>query len=202
MEKLSRIMDIMHMPGDHPTISPEQTIQQAWQIINTHYQGGYWELQKSERLVLVINEENQLVGLLNSALIMKHLDENLYTIASRIPGGFLENEGAAIHLLPSRKVHDIMLPVDKIALKSTDTVSKALTILLNNNLGCLPVLNIYNQIIGIVHAGDVFHHHKLGSSFYKSAFMNYDYYRYGLFDDYYVHYDELKEKKGVPQRTQ
>ncbi|SFQ94590.1 CBS domain-containing protein [Desulfoscipio geothermicus] len=204
MQRCLRIMDIMRPPADYPTVTPEQTIRQAWHIMGSHYRNRRFEYDNGERLLLVVNKENRLVGLVNGALITKHVDARVYELASRVPGGFLENESdpATACLLPRLKVSDIMLPVENIALKSTETITKALFIMLRNNLGSLPVLNIYRQVVGTVAAGDVFHHHGLGSGYCKTAFMNYDYLRYGLFDDYYANYDEIIEKKEAPQGTQ
>ncbi len=200
MGRPTRIMDLMRTVRDYPVITPSDTITKAWRVMSRFYRDKRDE-PGNESPVLVVDEESRLVGLVNRGIIMRNIDSRLYGIALRVPGGFLENDenGATGCLLPRRMVSAVMLPAGKIALKSTDTTVKALFMLLNNNLGTLPVINIYQQVIGMVHAGDVFHNHGLGSGFCKTAFMGYEYIQYGLFDDYYAGYDETVEKKVAPQ---
>ncbi|AGL03008.1 CBS domain-containing protein [Desulfoscipio gibsoniae] len=199
-----RIMDIMRHPDNYPTVSLGQSIQQAWEIITSFYYNNSGVSCTGERMALVVDEENQFTGLISLESFHQSTDPWVHNVISRTSVRILENECDEItsSLLPHRKLEDIMIPVDKIALKSTDTASKAFSILCDNNVGTLPVLNIFRQIIGIVQAGDVFHALGLGSSFLKQAFMSYDYQRYGLFDDYYVDFlEELEKKNGAPQGT-
>jgi len=195
-------MDIMKRPNNCPTVSLEHSTQQAWEITGSFYNNNPGVSRTGERMALVVDEENQLAGLINMESFYQNIDPWVYNVISRIPGCLLENEDGAIttSLLTRCKLEDIMIPADKIALKSTDTASKAFSILCDNNVGTLPVLNIFRQIIGIVQAGDVFHTLGLGSSFLKQAFMGYDYQRYGLFDDYYVDFLEELEKRIEPHR--
>jgi len=204
MNETTRIMDIMKRPNNHPTVSLGHSIQQAREIIDSFYHNNPDASRTGERVALVVDEGNQFAGLINMESLHWNIDPWVYNVISRAPGCILENEGGGIttSLLPHHKLEDIMIPSDKIALKSTDTASKAFSMLCDNNVGTLPVLNVFRQIIGIVKAGDVFHALGLGSSFLKQAFMGYDYQRYGLFDDYYVDFLEEQEKKnGVPQGT-
>ncbi len=182
-----RIMDIMKPPNYYPTVSSGHSIQQAREITDSFYHHNPGDTRTGERMALVVDEENQLAGLINM--------ESLQHIP-RPPGSNAKNEGGAM------TAEDIMMPANKIALKSTDTAGKAFAILYDNNVGTLPVLNIFRQIIGVVQAGDVFHALGLRSSFLKLAFTGYDYQRYGLFDDYYTDFlEEMEKKNGAPQGT-
>lgn len=191
-----RVMDIMCPSTGYPKLSPEHTIRQAWDIIGDFYRDRVDELRSGGRVALVLDEEEQLVGLLTLRSILDALDPQTYAIASRVPGGLLEEgESTSIaFMLPDLKVREIMLPGEKITLKSTDFVAKALQMLLGNNVGALPVLNIFHRVIGVVPAGEVFHSVGLRSSFGKLAFAGYDYTRHGVFDDYYVDYDAQEKK--------
>jgi len=198
-------MELMDTDFDYPIVSPGHSISQAWLILGACCQSSNYSIY-SERLVLVTNNENQLEGVINLETFFKSMDPGALNVAARVPGGGPINEAnyMVAYLLPNRRVEEIMLPVDKIALKSTDTVNKAFFILLNNDVGILPVLNIFKHVIGIVHAADVFHVLGLSSSFCKLAFMGYDYSRHGAFNADRVSggnhlKNELPEKKQKPR---
>ncbi len=175
-----RIMELMDTDFNYPIVPPEYSLGQAWRAMGAHSRNGNCGSHNSENLVLVINHENQLEGVINFEILSRSMDSGVYNMAARVPGGGLINGADYIaYLLPDRRVEEVMLPVDKIALKSTDPVNKAFYILLNNDVDTLPVLNIFRHVIGIIHAADVFHVLGLGSSYCKLAFVGYDYPRHG-----------------------
>jgi len=174
-------MELMDTDFVCPVVSPEHSINQAWQVLGAC-------CHNSDSLVLVTNKDKQLEGVINPESIFKSIEPGILNVAARMPGGGVFNEGNHLIacLLPNRSIKEIMLPVDKIALNSTDTVTKAFFLLLNNDVGALPVLNVYKHVIGIVNAADVFHALGLSSSYCKLAFPGYDYSRHGVFNTSHV----------------
>lgn len=88
--------------------------------------------------------------------MIKTFDQRYLAVARRIPGFFEVNLFGNCIEQSQRAVKEIMYHNEEILLKSWDSVSNTLRIMLKHRLETLPVVNVFRQVIGIVRIADVY----------------------------------------------
>ena len=147
----------------YPSVKERQTLSDAAQVILS-YTCGNDRLIFSD--ILVLNDHNQLVGHLNLQSILKALDKHLADIPE-VKG--YEGKGAQFlnlsilweesffHTCPLRRdipIRDVMRTTSRYA-NGSDSLIKALTIILENDEDILPVLED-GSIIGVIRLEEIF----------------------------------------------
>lgn len=184
MDEPRRVMDLMLPPGGYPKLSHDMNLTRAWQEMTEFYKKQNESISAEERLALVCDEDECLAGILTQEAIMKTIAPAIRESVGRLMGGFLEEGGGFFNCLlnPNLKVTDVMIPAERVAVKSTDTIVKEMPVLINNNLSAFPVVNIWGKVIGMLRSGEVFHNLGLNSAFCKLGFSGCDWNHYGIYD--------------------
>lgn len=185
MDNARRVMDIMVSPDGYPTLAPYYSLTRVWQVVREFYSARGEGLPARDRVALVCDDEGRFEGLITFEMLLETIAPRIRRAAYSLPGGLME-EAAGFSpdafLESGRTVREIQLPANRVALKSTDTIAKALQALLKNNLGTLPVVNAFGQVHGMVKSRDVFNNLGLASGFAKLAFSGYDWSSCGVFE--------------------
>lgn len=117
------------------TISKDQSISQAMELMDKH---------KLHRLP-VVDSNNKLLGLLTGGLIRANTPNNSSTLSV-----FELN-----YLLNKLTVEDIMIK-DVKTITGDDLLEEAATVMLQNEVACLPVIDKDNTVVGIITHNDIF----------------------------------------------
>jgi len=147
----------------YPSLKETQTLSEAVQVILS-YTCGNDRLMFSE--ILVLNDQNQLVGHLNLQSILKALDKRLADIpevkghegkGAQFPNLSILWEESFFHTCPLKRdipIRDVMRSTSRYA-KSGDSLIKALAIILEDDEDILPVVE-NNSIIGVIRLEEIF----------------------------------------------
>ena len=147
----------------YPSLKETQTLGEAVQVILS-YTCGNDRLRFSE--ILVLNDQNQLVGHLNLQLILKALDKRLADIpevkghegkGAQFPNLSILWEDSFFHTCPLKRdipVRDVMRPTNRYV-KSDDSLIKALSIILQSYEDTLPVVE-NSSIVGVIRLEEIF----------------------------------------------
>ena len=147
----------------YPSLKETQTLSEAVQVILS-YTCGNDRLMFSE--ILVLNDQNQLVGHLNLQSILKALDKRLADIpevkghegkGAQFPNLSILWEDSFFHTCPLKRdipIRDVMQSTHRYA-KSGDSLIKALSIILQSNEDTLPVVE-NGSIIGVIRLEEIF----------------------------------------------
>jgi len=147
----------------YPSLRETQTLSEAVQVILS-YTCGNDRLMFSE--ILVLNDQNQLVGHLNLQSILKALDKRLADIpevkghegkGAQFPNLSILWEESFFHTCPLKRdipIRDVMQSTHRYA-KSGDSLIKALAIILQSNEDALPVLD-NGSIVGVIRLEEIF----------------------------------------------
>jgi len=147
----------------YPSLKETQTLSEAVQVILS-YTCGNDRLMFSE--ILVLNDQNQLVGHLNLQSILKALDRRLADIpevkghegkGAQFPNLSILWEESFFHTCPLKRdipIRDVMQPTSRYT-KSGDSLIKALAVILENDEDILPVVE-NGSIIGVIRLEEIF----------------------------------------------
>lgn len=147
----------------YPSLKETQTLSEAVQVILS-YTCGNDRLMFSE--ILVLNDQNQLVGHLNLQSILKALDKRLADIpevkghegkGAQFPNLSILWEESFFHTCPLKRdipIRDVMRSTSRYA-KSGDSLIKALAIILEDDEDILPVVE-NDSIIGVIRLEEIF----------------------------------------------
>ena len=117
------------------TISPDQSVSEALDIMSEN---------KLHRLP-VVDGKGKLIGLLTESIIKNNTPNNASTLSMY----------ELNYLLNKLTVKDIMI-VDVFTIGKDALLEEAATILRKNDIGCLPVVDEENKLIGIITHNDIF----------------------------------------------
>ena len=123
------------MSVDLQTIKPEQTVSEAIEAMSSR---DYHRLP-------VVDENNKLVGLVTESLIASNTPNSASSLSV-----FELN-----YLLNKLKVKDIMIK-EPITIDQDALLEEAATVMNKNEIGCLPVVDKDNTLIGIITHNDIF----------------------------------------------
>jgi len=147
----------------YPSLKETQTLSEAVQVILS-YTCGNDRLMFSE--ILVLNDQNQLVGHLNLQSILKALDKRLADIpevkghegkGAQFPNLSILWEDSFFHTCPLKRdipIRDVMQSTHRYV-KSGDSLIKALSIILQSHEDALPVME-NDSIIGVIRLEEIF----------------------------------------------
>ena len=147
----------------YPSLKETQTLSEAVQVILS-YTCGNGRLIFSE--ILVLNDQNQLVGHLNLQAILKALDKRLIDIpevkehkgkGTEFPSLSILWEESFFHTCPLKRdipIRDVMQATNRYA-QSGDSLIKALAIILQSYEDALPVLE-NGSVIGVIRVEEIF----------------------------------------------
>lgn len=154
----------------YPSLKETQTLSEAVQVILS-YTCGNGRLIFSE--ILVLNDQNQLVGHLNLQAILKALDKRLIDIpevkehkgkGTEFPSLSILWEESFLHTCPLKRdipIRDVMQATNRYAqsgdslIKAGDSLIKALAIILQSYEEALPVLE-NGSVIGVIRVEEIF----------------------------------------------
>lgn len=158
------VKDLIIPLARYPHLNESQTLHDADQIIHSHTYGENDRLRYAG--LLVLNDQNQLIGRVTLQDMLQSLDARLQE-ASKVKG--FEGKGAEFPNLTilwedsffvecTKRAHtlikDIMSPIKHI-LKGSDPVLKALSIMLSTKEVVLPVVD-EGRVIGVIRLEEIF----------------------------------------------
>lgn len=117
------------------TIGPDSSVSEAIDLMSQN------ELHR----LPVVDAENKLVGLVTESVITSNTPNNATSLSV-----FELN-----YLLNKLKIADIMIK-DVITIGKEALLEEAATVLRKNDIGCLPVVDDENKLIGIITHNDIF----------------------------------------------
>ena len=124
-----------NMIKDPITLSPDQSVSEAVDLMSDN---GLHRLP-------VVDENNKLIGLVTQSVIASNTPNNASTLSV-----FELN-----YLLNKLTIKDIMIK-DVVTISQDALLEEAATILRKNDIGCLPVVESDNTLIGIITHNDIF----------------------------------------------
>ncbi len=148
----------------YPHLQETQTIDDAVQNLLSHTCGDSGHLQYSG--IIILNDSNQLVGLLELETILGALDKRLVDIPSvnahegkgtEYPNLSILWEDSFFRTCPLHKdkaIKEFMLPAKRFS-KGSDSLIKALSMMLYSNESTLPVVE-ENIVTGIIRLEEIF----------------------------------------------
>jgi len=147
-EKLVR--DIMVPVSGYATVHDRDTLADAIRVLRESFTRDNWGVVTGHRSVLVLDDNQDLVGILTIRTILKAIE--LQSIGPSWASLFA---GPIIRSGLNMPVREVMRPVLKPFVKSTDTVIQAIHTLLRSQVNILPVLE-RGKVVGIVRSIDFF----------------------------------------------
>lgn len=123
------------MSKDLQVIKPNQTISEAIEAMSL----------KSLHRLPVVDDNNKLVGLITESMITSNTSNNASSLSV-----FELN-----YLLNKLKVSDVMIK-DPVTINEDALLEEAATVMNNSKIGCLPVVDRDNVLIGIITHNDIF----------------------------------------------
>ncbi len=121
------------MTTDLITIDPYQTISEALDLMQEHH---------IHRIPVV--EDGKLLGLVTEGVVLKNTPSNASTLSIHEMN----------YLLSKTKIKDIMLK-KVITITPEALLEEAADTMEKNNIGCLPVVNDQNFVVGIITTNDI-----------------------------------------------
>ena len=162
-ENMPTVRDHFIPIAKYPSLKEEQTLSDAAQVILS-YTCGNGRLLFSE--ILVLNDQNQLVGHLNLQSILRALDKRLAGIpefkghegkSAQFPNLSILWEESFFHTCALKRdipIRDVMQATSRYV-KSGDSLIEALVIILQNHEDILPVLE-NGSVIGVIRLEEIF----------------------------------------------
>ena len=152
------VREVMISLQDYPHIPDWFTLRQAVDLVRESAIkcAGTFE----PRTVLVFNEKYQIVGILTLRDILKGLEPNFLHESDLIktdPTLIIVMDdlfGPGMKKSAQRPVSEVMSPV-KVSVKADDSLAKALFLMVEENVGMLPVMDEH-RVAGIVRLRDLF----------------------------------------------
>ncbi|OAT79398.1 CBS domain-containing protein [Desulfotomaculum copahuensis] len=147
-EKL--VKEIMVPVSGYATVHANDTLATAIHVLRESFTRDNWGVVTGHRSVLVLDDREDLVGILTIRTILKAIE-----VQSIGPSWASLFAGPIIKSGLNMPVREVMRPVVKPYVKANDTVTQAIHTLLRSQVNILPVLD-RGKVVGIVRSIDFF----------------------------------------------
>ncbi len=146
---------------DYPNIKYDSSVRDAFAILRRNFQDG-----KGYRTILVLDEKNQLKGLLSLGDLIQAVEPRFLKMAKPPAYQGLTQEYPALTLIwqelfskeckeeVRKPVKDVMVPI-KATVTTDDSIAKVAYLMITTNSHVIPVLE-KDKVIGVVRLVDIF----------------------------------------------
>lgn len=149
-DRLAR--EIMTPVGEYSTVRTTDTLATAIKVLRASFKRDEAGVITGHRTLLVLDEDNELVGMLTIRSILKSIE---YSSLGPAWMGFTLIGSNVIQKGLDMEVREIMRPVYKPYVKADDKVTHVTHVMLTNKTNILPVLE-KGKVVGIIRAIDIF----------------------------------------------
>ncbi|MEW6726988.1 MAG: CBS domain-containing protein [Bacillota bacterium] len=143
------VREVMLPLDECPTVMQNDTVQEAVNVLLRGMQAGH-------QCVLILDDDRKPVGILSSRTLLQTLEPDFVVTPNwSLPvfwPGFLS---AKCRQEARRKVQEIMDPIDVLAVRAGDPLTRAVHAMVSNNVGALPVVE-GDRVLGLVRLTEVF----------------------------------------------
>jgi CBS domain-containing protein len=162
-----RVEEIMIPLSGYPHVLETQTLKEAMlEMLKCQIEVG--DLKSLPRVVLVLNRQEQLAGVLRRRDIMRGLEPEFLVskplthrkalfdvkLDANLPEMFYDRLVAGIQERSKRRVSEVMMPVT-VTIGHDEHVIKAIYEMVDKNLSLLPVLSS-GRVVGVIRSVEVF----------------------------------------------
>ncbi|HHW42443.1 CBS domain-containing protein [Desulfofundulus thermobenzoicus] len=147
-EKL--VKEIMIPVSEYATVYSHDPLLKAIRVLRESFHRDEKGVVGGHRSVLVLDENNDLVGILTIRTILKAIE-----VQSIGPSWASLFAGPVIKSGLNMPVREVMRPVLKPSVRVNDTVTRAIHVLLRSQVNILPVMD-QGKVVGIVRSIDFF----------------------------------------------
>ncbi len=156
-----KVRELLVPISDYPNIRNDASVRDAFAILKRNFQDG-----KGYRTILVLDEKNQLKGLLSLGDLIQAVEPRFLKMAKPPVYQGLTQEYPALTLIwqelfskeckeEARKpVKDAMVPI-KATVTTDDSIAKVAYLMITTNSHVIPVLE-KDKVIGVVRLVDIF----------------------------------------------
>ncbi|RJQ24774.1 MAG: CBS domain-containing protein [Peptococcaceae bacterium] len=149
-ERLAK--EIMIPVSEYSTVRTTDTLTTAIKVLRASFKKDERGVITGHRSLLVLDEDNELVGILTIRSILKAIE---YRSLGPAWVGFTLIGSNVINKGVNMEVREVMRPVYKPYVKTDDKVTHVTHVMLTNKTNILPVIE-KGKLVGIIRAIDIF----------------------------------------------
>jgi predicted transcriptional regulator len=144
-----KVRDLMLPLAECPMVALDDTVQDAVNVLRQSAPAGH-------QCILVVDDKRQPVGMVSSRNLLKALNPDFLVIENwSLPifwQGFLPDR---CREQAKKKVRELMRSFELMTVEADDPLTKAVHIMVDHNVGTLPVMN-KGAVVGLIRITEVF----------------------------------------------